>query len=231
MLTPLCFSKTRPYISTEQIKAVGLHLNQRLTWGPHIRKVAIRCSQQLGALRRASFLLPRSALVAAYKGSIRSRLDYLSPIWCNGPQTDLQLLHRLQNRALRLCGTEDLNARQKLRLQPLQARWRTSSLALLHRAFTGVAPRPVCDLLPQPFEQLRRTRASTTSHDHVLTIPRSRTSHHARSFLPTATRLWNALPPEAFAGNDPQQQLQRLKTIATYRDSPSSSCDSLHILF
>ena len=223
---PTLFLENETLSETEQIKVVGLHLNQRLTWGPHIRNLATRCSQQLGALRRASFLLPRSALVAAYKGTIRARMEYLSPIWCNGPQTDLQLLHRLQDRALKLCGTEDCTTRQKLRLQPLQARWRTSSLALLHRAFTGVAPPPVCVLLPQPLEQLRRTRASTTSHEHVLTIPRSRTSHHACSFIPTATRLWNALPPEAFVDSDPQHQLQRLKTIATYHIFPSS--DSHH---
>ena len=145
-------------------------------------------------------------------------MEYLSPIWRNGPQTDLQLLHRLQHRALNLCGVEDSSTSQELRLQPLQARWRTSSLALFHRAFTGAAPSPVCDLLPQPTEQHRRTRASDTSLAYVPTIPRSRTFHHASSFIPSSTRLWNALPPEAFGRGDLLQQLQRLKTIATYHD-------------
>jgi len=204
-------------VETDCIKIVGLLLNQRLTWGTHVRKVATRCSQQLGALRRASFFLPRSAVVAAYKGTIRSRMEFLSPIWCNGPKSDLQLLHRLQDRALKLCGVDDSSA-SKMCLQPLQARWRTSSLALLHRAFTGVAPSPVCDLLPQPLERHRHTRASDASHERALSIPRSRTSHHSNSFIPSATRLWNLLPPEAFEGDDPQKQLQKLKKTAAYHN-------------
>ena len=199
------------------LPVVGLHINSRLSWGPHLRKLATCCSQQLGALRRASFCLPRSALIAAYKGTIRARMEYLSPVWCGGPQTDLRLLHRLQSRAIKLCGLDDSSvcSLQRLRLQPLPVRWRTSTLALLHRATTGAAPPPVCDLLPDPAEWRRSTRASDVAHDRALKVPRSRTNHHACSFIPRATRLWNSLPSDALEGGDPRQELQKLKTFVS----------------
>lgn len=196
---------------------VGLHINPRLSWGHHVRKLATRCSQQLGALRRASFCLPQSALVAAYKGTIRARIEHLSPVWCGAPQTDLRLLHRLQDRALRLCGLDNsaTSSLMSLRIQPLEVRWRTSTLALLHRATTGAAPPPVSDLLPDLVEWRRSTRASEAAHNRALQMPRSRTAHHACSFLPRATRQWNALPADAFLGGDPTKELQFLKIFAS----------------
>ena len=212
---PPLFLANQRLEEVDHLSIVGLHLNPRLSWGPHVRKLATRCSQQLGALRRASFCLPRSALVAAYKGTIRARMEYLSPVWCGGPLTDLRLLHRLQSRALKLCGLDDSAtcALHSLRLQPLLVRWRTSTLALLHRATTGAAPPPVSGLLPNPAEWRRTTRASEVAHSRALQTPRSRTAHHACSFLPRAIRTWNALPADAFAGGDPRRQLQKLKTF------------------
>ena len=160
---------------------MGLHINARLAWGPHVRKLATCCSQQVGALRRASFCLPSSALIAAYKGTIRARMEYLSPIWCGGPQTELRLLHRLQSRALKICDLGDSTTLLRLRIQPLEVRWRTSTVALLHRVTTGVAPLPVIDLLPEP-----QSGCEARAHATLLTPVPSNQFGKGRATTPAA---------------------------------------------
>ena len=213
---PLLFANQR-LEETEELSIVGLRLNQRLFWGGHIRQLAISCSKQLGALRRASSCLPRPALLAAYKGTIRARLEYLPPVWSGGPQTDLQHLHRLQRRALRIMQFDgcDSTTLRGLQLQPMNERWRISSLALLHRAETGVAPALIVDLIPGATERRKDTRASVATHDRAFRVPRSRTNHHATSFLPRTPRQWISLPAAALPGGPQHRELQWLKTFAT----------------
>jgi hypothetical protein len=183
----------------EQLTIVGLTINRRLTWGDHVRKVAMRTGQQIGALRRARSCLPQTALLAAYKGTVRACMEYLSPVWCGGPSVDLQLLHRLQDRALQLLGLSNASDHllRQMRLQPLQERWAVSSLALLHRAVSGTAPQCVSALVPGWQRRDRRTRAGLSAHGCELCVPKSRTSHHMASLLPRTIRQWNSLPAAA----------------------------------
>ena len=157
------------------------------------------------AFRRAAYCLPRSAILAAYKGAVRARMEYLSPIWCGGPQTDLRLLHKVQHRAIRLIACDSMSdtALRQCQLQSLHERWKVSSLALLFRAVKGVAPLPVIDLLPETVTRNRKI------------VPRSRTSHHQNSFFPRTIREWNILPPDFFSCENPSKALQRFKKLAS----------------
>jgi hypothetical protein len=214
---PLLLDGTR-LEEVEQLTIVGLTINRRLTWGDHVRKVATRTGQQIGALRRARSCLPQTALLAAYKGTVRARMEYLSPVWCGGASTNMQLLHKLQDRAIQLLGlanAEDSVLRQ-MRLQPLQERWTVSSLSLLHRAVGGTAPQSVSALLPGRQERDRRTRSGHSAHGHEIRVPKSRTSHHLASLVPRAIRQWNALPATAFPdGGAGLPDLTRFKKMAT----------------
>lgn len=200
---PPLFFGSHALRETAQITIVGLTINRRLTWGEHIRRLAIKTTQQLGALRRARRCLPQHALLAAYKGTVRARIDYLSPVWCGGPSSDLKMLHKLQRRALAILGLSnasegDLRA---LRLQPLQERWAVSSLALLHRMINGTAPPTTTAMKPTSARRSRSTRNGDVAHPYELTVPRSRTQHHQASFLPRTIRQWNALPASTFASD------------------------------
>ena len=198
---PPLFLGSHALQETEQLTVVGLTINRRLTWGEHIRRLAMRAAQQLGALHRARRCLPQHALLAAYKGTVRARTEYLSPVWCGGPSSDLNLLHRLQHRALTILGLRDANegVLREMRLQPLDERWAVSSLALLHRMISGTAPPTIVALRPDNARRTRSTRTGDAAHPHELSVPRSRTSHHQASFLPRTVRLWNTLPASSFS--------------------------------
>ena len=68
-----------------------------------------------------------------------------------------------------------------------------------HRIYHGEAPTLLNSMLPPPPPTVRRaTRALTSHHTAAVAIPSSNTAGHKRTFLPTASRLWNELPLEIF---------------------------------
>jgi hypothetical protein len=193
------------------ITLVGVTINQHLTWGDHIKTIAARAGQRLGALLRCSHYLPPPALLAAYKNFVRSSMEYCSPVWAGGPSTDLALLSRIQRRALWACGVDPDNGRLcgQLSVQSLAHRRTVSSLCLLHRMVTGKAPEPLSRLCPPLFVAPRATRSALHAHPHRLTVHRSRTSRQASSFLHRTVRRWNSLPPAVLAGHP--QSLEHFK--------------------
>ena len=49
-------------------------------------------------------------------------------------------------------------------------------------------------MLPPPLERRRVTRASTSTPDHAVSLPTAKTHQLDRSFIDTASRVWNSLP-------------------------------------
>ena len=88
------------------IKYLGIILDFKLRWSPHINYLIGKCSPFLNLLRVLSNSKwgghPQS-LLTIYKALIRSRLEYGNYLFGNASYTKLQLLDRIQYSALRIC--------------------------------------------------------------------------------------------------------------------------------
>jgi hypothetical protein len=84
---------------------LGVTLDSRLTWRPHIVQVRKKASQRLGVLgsllKRRRGLSIRSG-VLLYKQLIRPMMDYASPIWRCASRSYLEQLQALQSKCLRI---------------------------------------------------------------------------------------------------------------------------------
>src|SRR3954468_15706386 len=66
-------------------RLLGVIINSQLTWQDHVDSVTAKCSKRLWALRSLKSLgFPKDELVLFYKASIRSVLEYASPLWSSG---------------------------------------------------------------------------------------------------------------------------------------------------
>ena len=102
-----------------------------------------------------------------------------------------------------------------LNLHSLEHRRTISGLCQIHRMVSGVAPSSVRQLLPPFMEPARNSRYVDYSHHLQLTISRSKTEHHQKSFLPKFARCWNCIPSDCIYGkNGDLSNLQSFKVSA-----------------
>jgi hypothetical protein len=106
------FSRPRPVqLLGEPIQWVdtarylGVILDKRMTWSPHIVQVKKKAAQRLGLL--SSLLHRRSGLyirngVLLYKQLIRPMMDYACPIWRSAACTHLRKLQVIQSKCHRI---------------------------------------------------------------------------------------------------------------------------------
>ena len=87
---------------TETVNILGVIFNNHLTWSNHITTLTKKCSQRLYPLRKLKSILTTKELLIIYYATIRSLLEYASPLLIGLNDTDCYKLEILQKRALRV---------------------------------------------------------------------------------------------------------------------------------
>ena len=95
----------KPIQWVDTARYLGVILDTRMTWSPHIVQVKKKAAQRLGLL--SSLLHRRSGLsicpsVLLYKQFIRPMMDYACPIWRSAACTHLRKVPVLQSKCLRI---------------------------------------------------------------------------------------------------------------------------------
>jgi hypothetical protein len=89
----------------ETTRYLGVTLDKRLTWSPHIVQVRKRTAQRMGMqgplLNRKSDLSARNG-VLLYKQLIRPMMDYACPAWRSAVRSHVRRLQVLQSKCLHL---------------------------------------------------------------------------------------------------------------------------------
>nr|CAI5820636.1 unnamed protein product [Callosobruchus analis] len=75
------FSTRRWHIKSKPTKLLGVILDSRLNWQPHIEQLCSRLSSQIFALRQLSPVLPKLALRDVYVGIIHNHICYGILLW------------------------------------------------------------------------------------------------------------------------------------------------------
>ena len=61
---------------SDSIKLLGVTFDTHLSYGNHLRAIALQTNQRIGFFRKASNVLNRQGRMATYKGFIRPLLEY-----------------------------------------------------------------------------------------------------------------------------------------------------------
>ena len=137
-----------------EVDVLGVTYDSRLTFKTHIERLAREASGKLASLRRISWLLDSKGLEVLYKAQIRSSLEYACLAWGGAANTHLELLDKVQARALRL--VRDQGSEHESHIHSLQHRRDVAGLTVMFK----VQQERVCHL--QPLRQpLRRDQIAT----------------------------------------------------------------------
>ena len=144
------------------------------------------------------YILPLTALECIYFTSVRSVLEYASPVIDNCTQQCCAMLEAVQYRAA-LCVTGAMKTSSKTKVLKCLG-W--PSLAVRRKYFMLVLYfKMINGLCPLHFRRSLLPAQNNEVHNYMLRnatarqIPRARTNVFAGSFVPSTTKLWNSLPP------------------------------------
>ncbi len=102
---PLFFDNTQ--LSPSSTISILVHsFTHNLNWKLHISSLTKSASSKFGVLYRLSQFFSPSQLLSIYKGLVRPRMEYASPVW--GGFTHTSFLDRVQSKALRLISCSSL---------------------------------------------------------------------------------------------------------------------------
>ena len=174
-------------------KHLGLTLDEKLTFDPHIKEKIQKAHKGIGRINRLRNLLPRHSLLTYFKAFIRPHLDCGDVIYDNPGNSPLsQKLESIQyNACLAITGCFRGTSREKLYselgLESLADRRYSRRLFTFYKIVKGMAPQYLCDLLPP-----NRTVGNPRSRLAIYPM-QIRTERFRNSFFPFCINQWNNL--------------------------------------
>ncbi len=116
----------------KQAKFLGMILDSKLTWGPHVKDLIKRCRKDLNLMKLISgtcYGADKKALLMVYKALILSKIDYGCMLYHNAAKTTLAKLDVIQNTALKIA----MGAYRATRTAALEAEAAVKPLRLRRR--------------------------------------------------------------------------------------------------
>ena len=139
----------------DTMRDLGVMLDSKLTFSPHVDSVVSKARRALGVLMRSfqlchrqNGLLNEKAIMAAYIANVRSILEYGSQIWAGAASTHLDRIERVQHKFLLWLAHRTATGRQArdlsydalldlFKLQTLASRRQQHDIVFLHNIIQG----------------------------------------------------------------------------------------------
>ena len=85
----------------ENIKFLGIILDERLSWKEHVRYISTKLAKSIGILGKAKKYICKKLLLSLYYSFIYPHLNYVVPVWGNCAQIHLKSVVKMQKKAVR----------------------------------------------------------------------------------------------------------------------------------
>lgn len=92
----------REVMEVNSIKYLGVILHSSLSWSEHITMLKVRSSRALGILYKYKNKFSKEVKLLIYQALIHSNFNYMSLLYCSKKSGELESLHRIQKKALKV---------------------------------------------------------------------------------------------------------------------------------
>ena len=177
-----------------QTKFLGVIIDQKLTWGPHINFTKSKIAKGIGIICKTKSLLNTSTLVTLYNSFIYPYLNYAIEIWGDTHECYLNTLVKLQKKAVRIITKSPFLAHT----QPLFEQLRILNLEKIHVYKIGIVMFKVYDnSTPSIFSDLFKYNHTVhnygTRQSYKFHVPIAPKDYLQRTIAVKGVRIWNTL--------------------------------------
>ena len=195
------------------VKTLGVTLDSKLTFRPHITNLCKSCFYHIRAIRHIRSALTKNMSQTLACSLVSSRLDYANSVFVGLSDLELTRLQRIQNSLARVVLRVPLRTSSSVLLHqlhwlPVAFRIKFKLACLTYKALSTSTP-PYLQSLLTPYTPPRCLRSSSTG---LLAEPRCRTVMGSRAFHASAPKEWNRLPLSLRSSNSLPSFKKRLKT-------------------
>ena len=186
-----CLEKCTSY------KYLGILLDDKLTWKPHIDYICNKISKMCGVFSKLRYTASFSLLKSVYYALVASHLQYCNLVWGNAAESIIKALRVIQNRIIRILSFSPFNCRN---IQEIYEDLQLMNLEQIHKLAKGkFVFKYETGKLPNNF---RNYLTSTTDiHDHNLrstsvsnyTKKWGKTSYSLKMMQYDAVKVWESI--------------------------------------
>ena len=179
-------------------KHLGLVFSNDCTWHDHIEHIKTKAWFRINIMRRLKFQLDRKSIETIYMSFIRPLLEYASVVWDNCTQYESDELQKIQNEAARIVtGATKLVSLESLDddtgWEKLAKRREKHKLIQYYKMHNEMTPEYLSSLVPPSVGSA--VRYALRNESNLQTVP-AMSRQYYESFLPSTTRMYNALSDE-----------------------------------
>ena len=207
--------------SEETVKLLGVTLDYRLGFDPHISNICKKAATQLNVLQRLKSFIGFKEKKVLVQSSIFSNFEYCPLVWYFSSSKSLQNIEKLHERALRFLYNDHTSSYNDL----LSKSDRCTMLISRQRALCIEISKTVNKLNP-PFMQkifkLRTSCYSLRSPNDLAYIRPNQTTFGSNSLMSIGPQIWNNLANELKSA----ENLKTFKRLIKNWDGLSCRCSA-----
>ena len=174
-----------------QTKFLGVVIDDKLSWKPHVQFVCMKVSRIIGIFRRLDGLLTPRAKIILYYGLVYSHLQYGIACWGGVCSSDFEKLFRLQKAVIRLLA----NAKKFAHTAPLFRDLSLVKLADVRRLeMCKFVHRDLFYLNKFDFNRRSDTHSHNTRFNDLISLPFFYLKKSQQSVFYFGLKLYNELP-------------------------------------
>mgnify|MGYP001796102237 CR=1 FL=1 len=182
--------------SVTEEKYLGVVIDKKLSWLPHVKKISNRANYKRQFLQRNLRSCKRETKLQCYKTYVRPVLEYASPVWDTNNKKVIENIESVQRKAIRFImndykqDSSVTKMMKQLNIDPLDIRRKVKKLKLLRSILSQKV------FLPNYVKPIR-------ARDQIKLKPiYARIQSYAQSFIPSVTSEWNKLPSVVLKENN-----------------------------
>jgi hypothetical protein len=204
-----------------EYKYLGLCIDSRLNWSSHIGHITKKISPYIGVFRRISSYVVPETILNLYFSYVHSHISYLTCIWGTAANCRMNILQRLQNKAVKyLYGLPRLHPTVLLynsRILPVSSMSNYDMLTTVYRIRCGHLR------FNSPIVLVSDTHSHNTRSSSNMLLRCYRSSTGRKSIFYEGFRLFDELPPHVRQLSNICQFKTEVKKllIAKYRERSS----------